>query len=196
MKFRYLLISFLVLLTFANVNAGPDNDIQYEFGIAPGMLFSGDIYVSLHGGNVKQNSNYLIRSYADAFIIPRLAFGVYFNYSSLNLEKDVTVFGETIKKSGTPIWEIGGAIKPRFVLNEKITVKPGFNIGHRRFSGDSKFTKWKGLAMNASCEFQYSISEKMRIISETGFLYQPYGGNVDTDITFDPMFYMVFGIGF
>ena len=115
---------------------------------------------------------------------------------NLNLEKDIEVFGNEIKKSGTPIWEFGASIKPRFILSEKVALKPGFNIGHRRFSGENEFTKWKGLALNGSCEIQYRLSDKLILFEETGFLYQPYGGNVDTDVTFDPIFYFIFGIAF
>ncbi len=69
---------------------------KYEFGIAPGVLFYGDVYFSLHGDNVKQNSNFLIRTYAEAFVIPQISFGIYFNYSTLNLEEDIEVFSKTI----------------------------------------------------------------------------------------------------
>jgi hypothetical protein len=194
MKKLAAFICFMVLIIFTNGYTGSFQDKKYEFGIASGFLSSGDVYVSLYGDNVKQKSNFLVRIYADAYIIPQLAFGIYFNYSTLNLEKDIEVFGQQIKKSGTPIWEIGGSIKPRFIVSDKIAIKPGFNIGYRKYSGDNKFSTWKGLAMNASCEIQYRLSDKLIVFAEPGFLYQPYGGNVDTDITFDPIFYCVFGI--
>ncbi len=186
---------FVFILCFSSTaNSGTFGEKKFEFGIAPGVLFPGDIYISLYGESVKQNSNFLIRTYADAYVIPQISFGVYFNYTTLNLEKDIEVFGEKIERTGTPIWEIGGAIKPRFILSEKFALKPGFNIGHRQFAGENDFTTWKGLALNASCELQYYLSEQVNIFAETGFLYQPYGGNEDTDITFDPIFYLVFGI--
>lgn len=193
--FKIFLGSVIVFLS-VNAVAGSFAEKKYEFGIAPGFMAGGDIYISLHGDNVKQNSNFLIRTYADVYAIPQIAFGFYFNYTTMNLEEDIEVFGETIKKSGTPIWEIGGSIKPRFILSEKVAIKPGFNIGHRRFAGENKFTKWKGLALNGSCEIQYKLSDKFLIFEETGFLYQPYGGNVDTDVTFDPIIYFIFGIAF
>jgi hypothetical protein len=196
MKSLKIFACLLMLIISTNVVAGSFEAKKYEFGISSGILFSGNVYISLYGDNVKQKSNFLLRGYADAFIIPQLAFGCYFNYTTLNLEEDIEVFGKEIKKSGTPIWEIGGAIKPRFIINEKIAIKPGFSIGHRRFSGDNDFSKWKGLALNGSCEVQYRLSDKLRIFEETGFLYQPYGGNVDTDVTFDPIFYIVFGVAF
>ena len=196
MKLLHIFVCFLLLIVSTNAYAGSFEDKKYEIGIASGFLLSGDVYVSLYGDNVKQNSNFLIRGYADVYVIPQIAFGIYFNYTTLNLEKDIEVFGKKIKKSGTPIWEIGGSIKPRFILSEKVAIKPGFNIGHRRFSGENDFTKWKGLALNCSCEIQYRLSDKFILFEETGFLYQPYGGNVDTDVTFDPKFYFILGIAF
>ena len=196
MKSIKIFACLLISVVTANLYAGSFETKKYEFGISSGVLFPGKVYISLHGDHVKQKSNFLLRGYADAFIIPQLAFGCYFNYSTLNLEDDIEVFGKEIKKSGTPIWEIGGTIKPRFIINEKIAIKPGFSFGHRRFAGDNDFSKWKGLALNGSCEIQYRLSDKLRLFEETGFLYQPYGGNVDTDVTFDPIFYVVFGVAF
>jgi len=195
MKFTQVVLSILLTASIVSA-AGSFEEKKYEFGIGPGYFISGDVYISLHGGNVTQNGNYFFHGYADAFIIPQLAFGFYFNYTTLSLEDDIEVFGEVIKKSGTPIWEIGASIKPRFVLSPKVALKPGFNIGHRRFAGENDFTKWKGLALNGSCEIQYRLSDRLTLFEETGFLYQPYGGNVDTDITFDPRLYFVVGIAF
>ena len=67
-------------------------------------------------------------------------------------------------------------------------------MGHRQFAGDDDFSTWQGLAMDASCELQYLFSDKLNFITEIGFLYQSYGGNEDTDVTFDPIFYWVFGV--
>ncbi len=194
MKARIIFTCFFVLVISNSVFSSTFAEKKYELGIASGLLLSGDVYISLHGDNVKQNSNFFVKGFADAYIIPQLAFGFYFSYTTMKLDDDIEVFGKTIKKSGTPIWEIGASIKPRFILSEKFAVKPGFLIGHRRFAGDKSFTKWKGLALNGSCEFQYRISEKIVIFEETGFVYQPYGGNVDTDVTFDPILYFILGI--
>ncbi len=153
------------------------------------------VYISLYGDNVKQNSNFLIRTYADAYVVPRLSFGAYFNYTTLNRDEEIELFGNTIKKSGTSIWEIGGSIKPRFMLSDRFTLKPRFNIGHRQYNGENDFTTWKGLSLGASCELRYILSKQVDLFTETGFLFQPYGGNKETDVTFDPIFYLVFGIG-
>jgi hypothetical protein len=191
---KLIYLPLFIFFILSHVNSGTFSEKKFEFGIAPGVLFSGDVYISLYGDNVTQKSTLLLRTYADAYIIPQLAFGLYFNYTTLNLENDIEIFDKQIKKSGTSIWEIGGSIKPRFILSEELALKPGLSVGHRRFAGDDDFTTWKGLALNASCEVQYCLSTTVYLMTEIGFLYQPYGGNVDTDITFDPMFYWVIGI--
>ncbi len=198
MKPKIVTAHLLIILLFfiSIVKSGSFEEKKYEFGLATGYLASGNVYVSLYGDEVKQNGNFLLRAFADAYIIPQLSFGVYFNYTNLNLEKNIKVFGKEIKKSGTPIWEIGASIKPRFIVSQKVAIKPGFNIGHRGFEGENNFSTWTGLALNASCEIQYIAGNRWIIYGEPGFLYQPYGGNVDTDITFDPIFYVVFGIAF
>lgn len=89
----------LLLVISTNAGAGSFETKKYEFGIAPGFLFSGNVYISLYGDNVKQKSNFLLRGYADAFIIPLLAFGFYFSYTTLNLEDNIEVFGKEIKKN-------------------------------------------------------------------------------------------------
>jgi len=194
MKTLFLAAGIILLSGLNTVSAGSFEEKKFDAGIASGLLMPGDVYISLHGDNVKQKSNFMLKAFADAYIIPQLAFGAYFSYSSLNLKNDIEVFGKTIKKSGTPIWEIGASMKPRFVFSEKFAVKPGIMIGHRQFAGDNSFTKWTGLALNGSCELQYRISEKLILYQESGFVYQPYGGNVDTDVTFDPKLYFLLGI--
>jgi hypothetical protein len=186
-------IVFAVIFT-SNINAGEFEEKKFDIGVAPGILFGGDVYISLYDGYVRQNATFLIRTFADFYAIPQLSIGGFFNYTTLNLEKDIEVFDYTIKKSGTPIWEIGGAFKVRFILSDQFALKPGFGIGHRQFAGDEDFSTWKGLAMDGSCELQYILSDKLNLITEIGFLYQSYGGNEDTDVTFDPMFYWVFGV--
>jgi hypothetical protein len=189
-----LLLLFFLVLLFSTSFAGSFEDKKCETGIAPGILFPGDVYISLLGEKVTHNSNFLIRSYFDAYVIPQISFGLYINYTSLNLERDLKVFDKEIKSSGTSILGIGASIKPRFIISPKFAIKPGLSIGHRQFFGENDFSEWKGLALNGSGELQYLLSEQINIIGELGFLYQPYGGNEDTDVTFDPIFYFVVGV--
>lgn len=192
--FRNILI--ILIFSYSVNNAGSSEVKKYETGIGAGVLFPVDVYISLYGGLVTQNANFLIRSYFDYYLIPQISFGFYANFSTTNLEKDINTFGEKIKGSGTPILGFGASIKPKFILSSKIIMKPGANFGYRRYFGDEDFSTWQGLALNGSCEFQYLMSEKYKFFSEIGFLFQPFGGNVNTDVTFDPNFYLVLGVSF
>ena len=117
-----LLLFFFLPLLFSSAFAGSFEDKKYEIGIAPGILFPGDVYISLLGENVNHNSNFLIRSYFDAYVIPQIAFGLYINYTTLNLERDLEVFDMEIKSSGTSILGIGVSIKPRFIISPEFAI--------------------------------------------------------------------------
>ena len=109
MKTLPVVFCTIMLLGVSTLSAAIFQEKKYEAGIASGFLMPGEVYISLHGDNVKQKSNAMLKGFADAYIIPQLAFGLYFSYTSLNLKNDIEVFGKTIKKSGTPIWEIGAS---------------------------------------------------------------------------------------
>jgi len=194
MKKIVMMFLMFTLLSFS-INAQVGNK-KYEIGIGPGILFPSQVYISLYDGYVNQKTNFLLRSYFDYYLIPQLTFGFYVNYTNTNLEKDISIFGYKVKKSGTSILEFGGSIKPKFDISPQFIFKPGVSLGQRQYFGDESFSKWKGLALDGSFELQYLISRKYKLFAELGFLYQPYGGNKDTDVTFDPNPYLVMGIVF
>jgi len=202
LRFQGVLVALLCTLPlfFPTVRAASFEEKTYEIGISGGFVLPGDVYVSLHGDDAKRNSNLLIRGFIDSYVVPKLAVGAYLNFSTLNLKEDIEIgfYGDDedydIEKSGIKIFEIGGTIKPRFMLSPKFAIKPGFNIGYRKYFGDTDFSTWEAMGINGSCEFQYQYSPKIIIYEETGFLSQPVGGNVDTDITFGPTFYLLLGV--
>ena len=198
-----LSISFVafVLILSSNIVMGMElEEKSYEIGIAAGVLLPGDVYVSLHGDNVDRNANVMLRGFIDSYVVPKLALGAYVNFGTLNLEEDIDIgfWGEDeeyrIEKTGVTILELGGAIKHRFIVSPKFAIKPALNIGYRRFFGETDFSTWNALGINGSCEFQYKISDTLLGYFESGFLSQPSGGNVDTDITFDPTFFILLGV--
>ena len=190
---------FIFCISSASVSAIELEEKTYEMGIAAGILLPGDVYVSLHGDDVDRNANIMIRGFIDSYVVPKLALGAYVNFGTLNLEEDIDIgfWGEDeeyrIEKSGVVILELGGAIKHRFIASPNVAIKPALNIGYRRFFGETDFSTWNALGINGSCEFQYRIGTNLLGYLEAGFLSQPSGGNVDTDITFDPTFYFLLG---
>lgn len=198
-----LMVFLTVFMLSLSLNPAVSTELEeksYEMGIAAGVLLPGDVYVSLHGGNVDRNANMMIRGFIDSYVVPKLALGAYVNFGTLNLKEDIDIgfWGQDeeyrIEKTGVTILELGGAIKHRFILSPNIAIKPALNIGYRRFFGETDFSTWNALGINGNCEFQYRIGSNLLAYFETGFLSQPSGGNVDTDITFDPTFYLLFGV--
>lgn len=192
------LFLFILVLIFTNhqLSFAEDKNKKYEIGISAGIISSSDVWVSLHGDYINQNANFFLKGYFDYFIIPELSFGLYTNFTTISLEKDIYVFDKVIKKSGTPILEFGGSVKPRIELSEKLILKPGASAGYREYFGENDFTTWKGFSLDGSAELQYLLNDQLKLFTELGFLFQPYGGNKDTDVTFDPTLYLVVGVSF
>jgi hypothetical protein len=192
------LVALLLLLEPAGARSFEEK--SYEIGIAGGILLSGDVYISLHGDDVERSSNILFRGFVDSYVVPKLAVGAYIAYSTLNLKEDIEIgfWGDDeeyrIEKSGISALELGGAIKPRFIISHRVAVKPGITIGYRKFFGETDFSTWQALGIGGSCEVQFRANDTMILYQETGFLSQPTGGNVDTDVTFGPTFYLLFGV--
>jgi hypothetical protein len=59
---------------------------------------------------------------------------------------------------------------------------------------DDEFVAGDGLGLNLGVEFQYDMGFAFMPFAEVGFLSQPWGGNEDTDITYDPILYPQIGI--
>ncbi|MCK4823388.1 hypothetical protein KA005_46980 [bacterium] len=92
--------------------------------------------------------------------------------------------------------EFGGTIKARFIVNHKLAIKPGFNIGYRQTFSESEDARCKGLGLNGSCEIQYRTPMDLIVYGDIGFLTQPVGGVQDVAyMLFSPIFYIALGIG-
>lgn len=198
MSIMLLFLSF-TLFAFSIAMGGTFEDKEYDIGIGTGVWLSGNAYVSLLDEDIEKEDTFFLRSFIDYYLIPELAIGGYINYSDVEFKesKSISFVGSDkvyeIPESGVSMIEFGATIKPRFILSPRMAVKPGFNVGQRRFISDSDFMESKGLGLNGSCEIQYLFSERMTFFGEIGFLMQPWGGNEDTDITFSPIFYLTLG---
>ncbi|MBN2789627.1 MAG: hypothetical protein JXR69_05520 [Candidatus Delongbacteria bacterium] len=155
---------------------------EYDLGFMVGLWMGGD--VNIEGYSADKDGCLLIRGFADAYLIPKLAMGAYFNFSPATIEtEDITVF------------EFGGSIKPRFLIREDLAIKPGLNIGYRTASGDEPEIEMDGFALNLSIEVQKAM-ETMILSFEGGFLSQPAGGNEWVEISWAPIMYLGAGLTF
>lgn len=162
--------------------AGTLKGKTFDVGVTAGYWFSGT--VTIEGYDVDKDGAFLLRVFGDAYIIPQLAFGGYFNFSPYSEQGvDITAF------------EIGGAIKPRFFLAPDFVIKPGLNLGYRFTTSDIDVAEISAFGLNLSVEFQKAMPGYM-LFGELGFLSQPAGGNSDVEVTFAPIFYVGAGIGF
>jgi len=179
---RTLVIGIALTLLIIPLNAQNLESKKFDAGVTAGYWFSGTVIID--GVDVDKDGAFLLRAFGDAYVIPQLAFGGYFNYSpyseagySLNL------------------FEFGMAIKPRFMLAPDMAIKPGVNFGYRFTTSDFEPAEINAFGLNLSVEIQKQLSG-MLVFGEIGFLAQPSGGNENVEVTFAPIFYIGGGIGF
>ena len=170
---------------------------EYDIGAAAGIWFPGTI--TIEDVDVDKTAGLLVRVFGDAYLMPKFAVGAYFNYSPAQLEKS----GYNIDVDAT-FWELGIALKPRFVLSPTIALKPGLNIGYRNstrdkiagFDSPDTDVSADGLGLNLSVELQILLNGGYIFFVEGGFLSQPAGGTDDADVTWAPIMYLAGGIAF
>jgi hypothetical protein len=179
----------------------------------------------------KKTASYMFKAMYDSYLIPKLATGLYFQLATtpVNLHDTRTEYsseyinGQWVYKQwdeeysydlGCFIWEIGASIKPRYFIGRSFAVKPGLNIGYRKFyfnkddlkvadvlsyfESENQKPQATGMALNGSLEIQYQLPQKKYFVfTELGMLNQPYGGTLHvTDLNFALIFYALIGIGF
>jgi len=194
-----LTLAFVFLYVPGALNAAEASFEQkeYDIGAAAGIWFPGTI--TIEDVDVDKTAGLLVRVFGDAYLMPKFAVGAYFNYSSEQLEKS----GYDIEGDAT-FWELGIALKPRFVLSPTIALKPGLNIGYRNstrdkiagFDSPDTDVSADGLGLNLSVELQILLSGGYIFFVEGGFLSQPAGGTDDADVTWAPIMYLAGGIAF
>jgi hypothetical protein len=154
---------------------------SFDLGVSAGFWFGGNVVIQ--GFDVDKDGAFLLRIFADSYLMPRFAFGGYFNFSPYSQEGvSITMF------------EFGAGIKPRFLLAPDFAIKPGLNIGYRFTTSDIDAAEISALGINVSVEFQKAMPGVL-LFGEFGFLSQPSGGNADIEVTFAPIFYVSAGIG-
>ena len=59
-------------------------DREYDFGVVAAYWLSGD--VSVNGFDAEKDGSFLLRAFADAYLMPKFAVGGYFNYTPYSSE--------------------------------------------------------------------------------------------------------------
>ncbi|MBN2424897.1 MAG: hypothetical protein JXR46_04440 [Calditrichaceae bacterium] len=227
----FTFILFFLLLAHLNVSAQTEIPLfnkVHDFGIAVGYAHTANIEMDFHDYTFDKEPSSLIKLSYDNFLTPKLAAGAYFHLIKTSVEahySDIVPDGEFIGGEwvffdrevrenyslGALVWEIGGSFKTRFLMAGKWEVKPGINIGYRKFYFDeddmekakilrifeykNQDAEAEGLGLNASVEFLYPLFQRFLFVAETGFLTQPYGGTHSvTDVQFGPVMYLLIGV--
>jgi hypothetical protein len=164
----------------------------WEFGVTAAAWFPGtmDGDVLDEALDPKKNTGLLLRASLDAYVVEKLAFGVYAAFAPISWEN---------YSDGSTMFEVGVAIKPRFpIAGGEAAIKPGLSIGYRRMNSDYYYgDKINGMALNMGCEVQFDIHRSFVPYVEVGFLAQPTGSNDYDDWTFGPpIAYLGAGIAF
>ena len=182
-----LLILSLLFLVSSTVTAQRNFiNRHHDLGIAMGVLFEGEAYFAYPNKYSAHSSAMMFRVFYDYYLMEKLSVGVYGNFAPTEFPRyDVAT-----------MYEFGVTLKPRFMVSPVIAVKPGLNLGYRMYSSGTDIVDMDGLGLNFSCEVQYDIEKTIIPFAEIGFISQPAGGNDITDVTYDPVFYLLGGVVF
>ena len=160
-----------------------------DFGISAGYIFEGSAYFAEDDEYSAHAAGPMIRVFYDSFIMERFAVGLY-------AQALLTDFPRYTYDSGATMIEVGFSMKPKFRVGENMAMKPGLNVGYRNYLADDDYVASDGLGLNLGVELQYDRKASYLPFLEVGFLSQPWGGNDDTDITYDPIVYVQVGVAF
>jgi len=182
-KFLAITLCLFGIQIYTYSQSSDNNSLKAEIGVSAGSWFSGD--VDVEGTTIEKESGLTLRAYADYYLAPKFAMGVY-----VSLIPSFEIGGE--KASGA---ELGVSIKPRIPLGEKFVIKPVLSIGHRTLNPETEgIETFKGLAIDASIELQYHVNDKLIIYAEPGFYSQPVGGNGDLSLSWGPIGFINVGV--
>ncbi len=180
-------------MTSAAMGQGTEGRLPIEASLGIGAAFGGDVTFENAGGSedVDHDSGFIMKLEGDLFPIKYFGFGAYlgFTASSLDVPRD----------DGMDLFEFGVAAKGRIpVLTDPVEffITPGLYFGYRRTMFEADIDDADGLALNFGVDFRARFEKHFDVFIEPGFLTQPVGGNDDVDVTFGPIGYILFGVGY
>lgn len=184
-----ILWTVLLLIPSGLTAQNPLMERSRDFGISAGYLFEGSAYFAEADEYSAHSAGPMLRIFYDSYLMERFAVGLYSQAAFTDLPRYTT-------DSGALMVEAGFSFKPRFFVGENMALKPGLNVGYRYYLADDEYVESDGLGLNFGVELQYDRSMAVLPFLEVGFLSQPWGGNDDTDITYDPIVYLQAGVAF
>lgn len=162
------------------------SNTSWEAGVALGPWFGGTVNIE---GDVDKDASFMLKTYYDGYLMPKLAMGAYICWVPSLSYSRVSISSAS--------FEIGGTIKPRFLISPTVALKPALEIGYRIISfSKSGIESASGMALNFNLEAEFAVHKNIAVFGALGFLAQPVGGNGDFDYSFAPIFFLNFGAEF
>jgi hypothetical protein len=182
-----LVCAVLVALSLSAANAQGQ---KWNFTFKGGLLMPGGVTVDPPGRDFDTGSGWLLNAYFDGMVAPKLSIGAFLLLSG----PSVTVLGDDY---GVTITTLGATVKGRFTLQNGMQLRPGLAIGYQMTSSDAYSDNVNGLDVGGLFEVAKPLAGgRNALVGEIGFITQPSGGNSDADVTWGPIFYLLFGYEF
>ncbi|PRX57903.1 hypothetical protein [Flagellimonas meridianipacifica] len=180
----------LLLSVFAIICLKAQDKKTNEYGFSVGLLTGGDVYVAELDQNFDLESGVSILGFYDFFITDGFAVG---------LNGSIALPYLALIDENVTFYELALALKPRFSLSDKVSYKPGFNLGYRLITSDELSEDGgtiEGLGLNLTNELQFHISNSFTPFLDVGFITQAAGGNDEFNTTFSPLIVIRGGLVF
>ena len=178
---KRLILAALVLL--AGTASSWAADKKWHVSGKLGLSLGGDVNIDPPDRDFEVDSHMQFSGDVDAMVAEKLSVGGRFKLS----------FPE-VGDEGETLLGIGPTIKAHFQPHEKLKVSPGIAILYHNLSSVAGGDNVTGLGTEFFAEVGTPITKDLDLIGEFGFNAQPTGGNNDVDVTWAPMFYLVFGV--
>jgi len=190
MKKTLRVVLLCMVLVALSISAGNAQEQKWNFTFKGGLLMPGAVTIDPPGWDFDTGIGWLANAYFDAMVAPKLSFGGFVLLSG----PSVTVLGDDY---GVTVTTLGATVKGRFTLGNGMQLRPGLAIGYQMISTDAVDEGTKGLDVGGIFEIVKPLANsKNALVGEIGFITQPSGGNEDVDVTFGPIFYLLFGYEF
>jgi len=202
MFFSSLAVTAALLLLASSAVMAQDKPAYkpFDFGLSAGMIMPGGIYIGIADEQVVTSASPFFKAHVDAYIVEKLAMGLYVSYLKLSLDHwkgSTAVIPDAY--NGVTGFEIGCAIKPCFWLNDQVALKPALEIGYRRMSldyiADDENASVNGMALGGNLALKFKAGAVSPFV-DGGIISQPVGGNDYTSVSFAPIFALSGGIEF
>jgi hypothetical protein len=159
-----------------------------EASVALGVVFGGEFTEEDDWEiDYETDAGFYGKTSLDFFPIEYFGMGLYLAGGTTSTER----YGDT------GMLEVGVGIKPRlpFELTDTLDflVTPSLYLGYRGLFPEES-DSIDGLGLNVGFDLRLRSEDHWEFFVEPGFLTQPTGGD-DTDVTFGPIGYVLFGVG-